>query len=220
MLSVLAYRHEKLEKRMKVLALDAMGVTYKAGDDVAELLVPFVTKRSEVSVSRIEELYHQCSLGEFSSSVFWERLELSTSIEDEYLANHRLVNGVKEFIADARANFDSIWCLSNDISEWSIKLRQMFALESIFDGFVISGDIKSRKPSPESYKALFAASNANPEDILFIDDRPKNVLAAINHGMKSILFGKQSEPTNGLEHAHSYSNLRNMTLLSSQPNVE
>lgn len=190
-----------------------MGVIYEAGDDVADLLIPFVSQRSKTSASHIVELYHRCSLGEFSSSVFWERLDLSPRIEDEYLANHQLVSGVKGFIAEARDHFDSIWCLSNDISEWSIKLRQMFVLESLFDGFVISGDIKSRKPSPEIYEALFAASNAKPEDIMFIDDRLENVFAAINQGMESILFGEQPEPTNGLAHAHSYSKLRSMILM-------
>ncbi len=201
---------------MKILALDAMGVIYKAGDDVADLLIPFVSKRSEVGISKIEELYHQCSLGEFSSTVFWNRLGLSPSIEDEYLANYQLVSGVKEFITEARVSFDSIWCLSNDISEWSIKLRQMFELEPLFDGFIISGDIKSRKPSPAIYEALFSATSASPEDILFIDDRPKNIHAAINQGMESILFGKQSEPNNGIAHASSYSKLKGMLLGAAQ----
>jgi hypothetical protein len=34
-----------MDAKMKVLALDAMGVIYQAADDVAELLVPFVSER-------------------------------------------------------------------------------------------------------------------------------------------------------------------------------
>ena len=195
---------------MKNLTLDAMGVIFQARDDVAELLVPFIRKRSEASITLIEELYQKCSLGEFSSSVFWEKVGLSPEVEDEYLRCHLLVNSVKEFIVEARDYFDSIWCLSNDVSEWSAKLRQMFVLEELFDGFIISGYVNSRKPSPNIFKALFSTSNSKPKDFLFIDDRPRNVLAAIDQGMQSILFGNQSELAADILWAPNYSELKAM----------
>jgi FMN phosphatase YigB (HAD superfamily) len=195
---------------MKVLALDGMGVLYQAKDDVAELLVPFISKYNEVNISHMENIYYQCSLGKFSSSFFWEQIGLSPDLEDEYLSNHKLVSGVKEFIVMARNHFESIWCLSNDVSEWSIKLREMFELKSLFDGTVISGDVKMRKPSPQIYQALCDASNSRAEDILFVDDRSENVLAAIKCGMSSILFGEQPKPIQGLTHAKDYTELKHM----------
>jgi len=195
---------------LKVLALDAMGVIYQARDDVAELLVPFLSKLGKVNLSHMEKLYHQCSLGKFSSSFFWQQLGLSPDVEDEYLSNHQLVSGVKEFIVTVRSHFDSVWCLSNDVSEWSIKLREMFELKSLFDGTIISGDVKIRKPSHEIYKSLCDASNSRPEEILFIDDRPENVVAAIDCGMKSILFGEHPKPLEGLPHVNDFAELKNM----------
>jgi putative hydrolase of the HAD superfamily len=203
-----------------VLALDAMGVIYQAIDDVDELLVPFLSKHIEVNHSHMESLYHQCSLGMFSSSFFWQQLGLSPDVEDDYLSNHQLVSGVKEFIMWARNHFDSVWCLSNDVSEWSIKLREMFELKSLFDGTVISGDVNARKPSPEIYEALCNASNSRPEDIFFIDDRPENVLAAIECGMKSIVFGKQPNPVEGLPHVNDYAELKNMIQESAEQVAE
>ena len=203
---------------MKTLALDAMGVIYQTGDDVAELLVPYVCQHSETSAERVKNLYHQCSLGEFTSSVFWEQAGLPPEVEDDYLCMHGLVDGVKEFIADAREHFDEIWCLSNDVSEWSVKLRRSFDLEPLFDGFVISGDVKTRKPSAEIYETFCSISNSRPEEVLFIDDRASNVFAAKRCGMKSILFGKQVEPTQGLPHAQDYSELRRMILTPSPEN--
>ena len=55
---------------MKVLALDGMGVIYQARDDVAELLVPFISKLGKVDISHMEKVYYQCSLGKFNSSIF------------------------------------------------------------------------------------------------------------------------------------------------------
>lgn len=199
---------------VKVLALDAMGVIYKAGDDVAELLVPFVQQHSDVAEVKIKKLYNQCSLGVFSSSVFWTQLGLSPNVEDEYLSQHLLVPGVRKFIVEARRSFDAVWCLSNDVSEWSIKLRDMFALVELFDGFVISGDVNIRKPSLEIYKVFCERTCSRPEEVLFIDDRPNNVAAAIDSGMKSILFGEQSDPIQNLRCAKDYSALETMVLKS------
>lgn len=195
---------------MRILALDAMGVIYRAGDDVAQLLIPFVRKRSNADVARIEELYHRCSLGEFSSASFWEQLGLAPAVEDEYLGGHRLVEGVGEFIAEAAELFDAVWCLSNDVSEWSIKLRELFSIDQLFDGCVISGDVKARKPSAEIYGALCALACVRPQDVLFIDDRSKNVIAAKDYGFEAILFGEQPGPVRGLPHAQDFSELRSM----------
>ncbi len=197
---------------MKVLVLDAMGVIYQAGDDVVELLIPFICERTDTAPDIIEELYRQCSLGEFSSSSFWQQVGLDASVEDEYLNGHLLVDGLREFIAEAKKHYESVWCLSNDVSEWSSKLRQKHDLTSLFNGFVISGDVRSRKPSKEIYEALFTASNAEPSEVIFIDDRPKNVIAAIDSGMEAILFGKQQDAAENLRLASDFSELKSILI--------
>ena len=49
-----------------ILILDAMGVLYEAGDDVAELLVPFVGRhgRTGLSAEAIDRDYVEASLGQ------------------------------------------------------------------------------------------------------------------------------------------------------------
>ena len=60
-----------------ILILDAMGVLYEAGDDVAELLVPFVGKhgRSDLSAEAIDRDYVEASLGRMGPDAFWRRME-------------------------------------------------------------------------------------------------------------------------------------------------
>ena len=93
---------------MKVLALDAMGVIYQARDDVEELLIPFVSKHKSANQQHLQYLYHQCSLGKISSSFFWKQIGLSPELEDEYLSNHQLVNGVKEYLVDWSPTWEPI----------------------------------------------------------------------------------------------------------------
>lgn len=57
-----------------------------------------------------------------------------------------------------------------------------------FDGRVVSGEEKMRKPFPEFYQLLLNRYNVKPEEALFIDDNVRNVKAAEGIGIKSIQF--------------------------------
>jgi len=92
------------------------------------------------------------------------------------------------FLRKASRQFREIWCLSNDVAEWSEKLRQRHGLTRWFNGFVISGDVGSRKPDKEIYKALIERVNESPNKLLFVDDHEVNLDTASSLGMKTILF--------------------------------
>ena len=172
----------------RVIVLDAMGVIYRARDDVAELLVPFVEQQgSGAGAGEVAALYEQASLGRLEADDFWRALGLDPSAEDAYLAGHHLNDGLLPFIESARRSGIDIWCLSNDVSRWSAKLRQRFGLDALFVDFVISGDIGCRKPSKQAYRCLLERIGAVPE--LFVDDRPRNVDVARSMGIPSVCFG-------------------------------
>ncbi len=57
-----------------------------------------------------------------------------------------------------------------------------------FDGRVVSGEEKMRKPFPEFYQLLLSRYNVKKEEALFIDDNLRNVKAAEALGVKSIHF--------------------------------
>lgn len=57
-----------------------------------------------------------------------------------------------------------------------------------FDGRVVSGEEKNRKPYAEFYQILFDRYNVDPAKAIFIDDSLRNVKAAEALGIKSIRF--------------------------------
>lgn len=57
-----------------------------------------------------------------------------------------------------------------------------------FDGRVVSGEEKTRKPFPEFYQRLLNRYDVNPTEALFIDDSLRNVKAAEELGIKGIHF--------------------------------
>jgi 2-haloacid dehalogenase len=57
-----------------------------------------------------------------------------------------------------------------------------------FDGRVVSGEEKTRKPFPEFYKRLLDRYSVTPSKALFIDDSSRNIKAAKELGINSIHF--------------------------------
>ena len=57
-----------------------------------------------------------------------------------------------------------------------------------FDGRVVSGEEKTRKPFPEFYQRLLDRYNVNPSGAIFIDDSLRNVKAAEDLGITGIHF--------------------------------
>ena len=57
-----------------------------------------------------------------------------------------------------------------------------------FDGRVVSGEEKMKKPAPEFYKLLLNRYHVKAEEALFIDDNLRNIHAAALLGIKTIHF--------------------------------
>lgn len=78
------------------------------------------------------------------------------------------------------------------LTNWSAELFPI-ALERYdflhwFDGRVVSGEEKTRKPFPEFYHVLLKRFNLIPQETLFIDDNLRNVHAAEALGIQCIRF--------------------------------
>lgn len=179
---------------MSCLVLDAMGVIFRAADDVAELLIPYIGERGgSTGSAAIETAYHEASLGRISADEFWLRVGLEARVEADYLARHQLNDGVIDLLRQAKSRRVPVWCLSNDVGRWSRHLRETLGVAPWLAGATISADVGRRKPDPRIFRSLLDASGFDASEILFVDDRGKNVDAARGCGIDSVLF----EPGHG-----------------------
>lgn len=181
-----------LRMSAKWIIFDAMGVIFEACDDVNDLLVPYIQKKSDtVSIEKINEMYLRASLGEISSFDFWKELGFYSEypeIEREYLDTCLKID--PDFMETART-LSKNYCLamlSNDVREWSNYLRTRFDLNGLFKTIIISGEAGYRKPDKRIYKILLDRIRSSPSDCIFIDDRAKNLLSASEMGIKTIRF--------------------------------
>jgi len=78
------------------------------------------------------------------------------------------------------------------LTNWSAELFPI-ALERYnflhwFDGRVVSGEEKMRKPFPEFYRLILDRFQLTSQETLFIDDSVRNAKAAEDIGLKTVLF--------------------------------
>ncbi|TWR29887.1 HAD family phosphatase [Mucilaginibacter pallidiroseus] len=81
-----------------------------------------------------------------------------------------------------------IYALTNWSAETFPVAQKRFDFLGWFDGIVVSGTEKMRKPTPEFYHILLDRYDVNPAESLFIDDNYRNILAAEKLGINCIHF--------------------------------
>ncbi len=87
-----------------------------------------------------------------------------------------------------KENGYGVYFLSN-MSEHVINSNhEAFAFTEHMDGGIWSCDVHMIKPDPGIYRALFEKYGLVPEECLFIDDNPQNIVMAKKLGMKGIVF--------------------------------
>ena len=78
------------------------------------------------------------------------------------------------------------------LTNWSAELfphaRERFEFLKWFDGIVVSGEEKMRKPSTAFYKTLLDRYHLDPAQTIFIDDSLRNIKGAESVGLTGIHF--------------------------------
>ncbi|MCB0606326.1 MAG: HAD family phosphatase [Lewinellaceae bacterium] len=99
------------------------------------------------------------------------------------------ISGTVEILEDLAQNYDyRLLALTNWSAETWHFAEERFAFLNRFEGILVSGEEKLKKPDPAIYQRLFSRFNLSAGSALFIDDNPDNVRAAETLGMKGIRF--------------------------------
>jgi 2-haloacid dehalogenase len=95
-----------------------------------------------------------------------------------------------------------IYALTNWSAETFPIALERFDFLYWFDGRVVSGEEKMRKPFPEFYQLLLNRHSVNPGQALLIDDNLRNIKAAEAIGIKGIHFINPGQLKNDLVNYH------------------
>lgn len=92
-----------------------------------------------------------------------------------------------------------LYALTNWSAETFPWALETFEFLHWFEGIVVSGIEKSRKPFPEFFQILFDRYNVNPSSSVFIDDNVKNIDGANTIGLPTIHFNNPQQLKADLE---------------------
>ncbi|MDH3301162.1 MAG: HAD-IA family hydrolase [Acidimicrobiia bacterium] len=183
---------EAADRRYGVVALDGMGVLYREGDDIAELLVPFARQRgSEVPSDEIAAKARLMSLGRMTSTQFWPSIGVEgdpNELDAAYLSLHQLSPGVVKYLRKLRSEGVKAACVTNDAAEWATKLRTSHSLQGLIDPWVVSGSVGVRKPAAPIFEVLRRVTGEPPASILIVDDDIDTLDAARKLGFGTVWF--------------------------------
>jgi HAD superfamily hydrolase (TIGR01509 family) len=66
-------------------------------------------------------------------------------------------------------------------------IRDRFPFFGDFDGYILSFEHNAMKPAPELYEIVERTSRQRGPDLLYIDDRPENIVTGQQRGWRTIL---------------------------------
>ena len=95
------------------------------------------------------------------------------------------IKGTVALLEDLKTrNEHNLFALTNWSAETFPIALERFDFLGFFEGIVVSGEEKTRKPFRKIYEILFDRYNIDPSSSIFIDDSLQNVEAAVELGMK------------------------------------
>ena len=92
-----------------------------------------------------------------------------------------------------------LYALTNWSAETFPWAMENFDFLNWFEGIVVSGIEKSRKPLPEFFQILFDRYTINPSEALFIDDNIQNIEGARALGLHTITFKNPGQLSKDLQ---------------------
>ena len=179
-------------RALRLVAIGGWGVLFQPADPAGELLIPFVRQAgSSARTEDIREAYRLATLGRLTPDQLWEACGLTGDPawhHGPYTGRMTVAPGAADFIRSLSNRGIGVACITNDISEWSWRLRAWTGFEEITP-WVISSDIGMRKPDPGVFEMLRRVAEVPFSNCLVIDSDRRTLDAARSLGMSTALFG-------------------------------
>lgn len=140
--------------------------------------------------------YENVSVREFIDSLVSANPEYEAEIR--YFDEHypeivtSEVPGMREVLQYYKQKGMKLYGLSNWCSK-VYKTMAQFPIFKLLDGYVVSSEEHQIKPNPPIYKILFERFGLKPEECVFADDKPENIIAGEQLGMRGIVFSTSAD---------------------------
>lgn len=202
-------------QKITTVIFDMYGVILEEskGNFIPYTLSHFADTEHERLIRQIkkEQLFTKAGNGELTSDEFLSLLgyENPQYHMKDYIENYlTLDSDFVDFAETYYEKYDFV-LLSNDVSEWSSYITEYYKLNKYFKHKIVSGDMKCRKPEKKIYELTLEKIKKCSAECVFIDNSVKNLEAAGEIGMQTILFNRDNENYAGTI-INSFSELANL----------
>lgn len=139
-----------------------------------------------------ENLRYSLWSGTISEEDFWHELLRESRVFDPVgVWQEKLQSALRFLPAAARirdlGNLGELYSVSNHRHEWVRPLLQESGLENYFEDIIISSEVGEVKPDRAIWDILIQRTGRDPEEIIVVDNLQRNLLAAEEAGMKTLL---------------------------------
>lgn len=197
----------KKNKRIKVILFDWAGVFCLPGEPFADkqLQKALRLKPAEIEarVKKDQDKYYR---GKISSIEFWNRVGKHFDLKDlsekkltsSYLKSYRIYPSMLSLAKKLGKKY-RVGLISNLTNEMMKDIFSKHQIEKYFQKTIFSNQTGYLKPEPEIFNLALKKMRTYPEEVLFIDDSPKNVSAAKKMGMTTVLATTPQETKRKIE---------------------
>ena len=119
----------------------------------------------------------------FADEREFDHAALIATVRDAY----RWIDGMEELLSELHTAGAKMHAMSN-YPPWYQMIEEKLQLSRFLDWSFVSCITGVRKPDRAAYESAAATIGAEPMDCIFIDDRAKNVEAAVDAAMDGIVF--------------------------------
>ena len=145
-------------------------------------------------VNVYSEVGRAIDTGKISPHEFYEKVKGLLQMELPYEEFMPIYNDVfaantpvVEVIRRLKHKYRLVMLSNTDVMRFGF-IREKFPEVMIFDDYVLSYEVGCIKPDPQIYQIAVEKAQADPPECVFIDDRPENIAAAENLGIRTIHF--------------------------------
>ncbi len=190
-------------ERNKVLLIDMYGVIIK---ESRGYFIPYTLQNFDGSeherilrLIKEEQYFTKAQRGELTNTEFLSLLGYTEprKTKEDYLKNYLSLDEAFVSFAEAYSSRYDFCLLSNDVLEWSEFLTEYHGINRYFKRKIVSGEVHMRKPDKNFFAYALSKLDVMPEQCVFVDNSVKNLLAAEELGIATILFNRDKVQYSG-----------------------
>ncbi len=195
-------------KNQYTLVVDVGGVLHRSDTGFVDDLRAELRATDEKFDMILQIIFNELGRGIITEDELWLKLEKEFDMRhvraDEHLLTRSLSNsftpnlGFLQYVKTLRKRGIRLAVFSNTIEPHVDFLRKAGVYDDFTEEF-FSNEIGYRKPDKKAFEYVLNALDADPENVVFIDDDSRNIQTASQLGIKTVLFKNEEDAVSQVE---------------------